>query len=912
MTDNTILRPRARRAVSTVSAVGAAALLSTATMFGLPAATAQPGGETGLSQTGQDNIADLGSCIAATKSADILLIIDQSESLKGFDGEPPTDPRNVRVDATRDLVNQLGIHAGDLNADINVKLAGFGDGYHNDTSDYGGWVNVRDGVDELDDPIDGFTDRNEDGYTSYRDALNGALTEFASAPTGEDGQPSDCQSVLFFTDGAVTDKEKSSEAAAEDVCRPGSPLASLRNSGVRFFSVGLIPQSTANPRELLTRMAEEDCGGAAPNGAFFDAGTDPAGLLASFRNFIPTANSIDSTLSMNEPQPFTLDNSITTVRLSAQPTTSIGDGITPVLTSPDGDELELTEGEHTVGGAEVNVTTTDAVDGMVDADLTLADGESWEGEWSFGYDTSGADAPDAARYNAKVVLEPGLTVKVDELDDGIPSGMKSDEVLTASLVDRDGAGVDLEGEATMTAHFIDRNGRSTDLGEPTSVSDGDAVEFPLDAITEPTAGDVVVQTNITTKASGSAPGTALSPIVVGFPVTVTPVNMPTLGSADLTIDSRETEVSVPVTGPGKVWVADASYSAGDGPTVLPEGVDQVSVSSPHNSADNALELAEGETADLPVTVSTEDLADGRVSVTPTVNLVSAEGDSTAEIDVELTGSMSAPVNTAVFIATLIGVLLAAILIPLGVLYLMKWFTGRIPGSPGIHALRIPVSVDNGRLVRPDTGGAFTVGFDEIVSGTPRVTSTGREVNLAGTQVRVKLGANPLSAPYAVVDATPSISDEGLQVKDSARLPLAVHNHWFVIGTPGDPSRGEVVLAVDERITDDRLTALVGKITTDTPDLLNRLSTSLAETGTAPGSGAGAGGDGGAASDPAAGAAGAAPFSPDAGASPFGGPATGWGSPSDGGPSGTQPGTQSGPDFGDNPFGSPGSSPFGPR
>lgn len=902
MTDNTILRPRGRRAVT---AVGAAALLSTATMFGLPAATAQPGGETGLSQTGQDNIADLGSCIAATKSADILLIIDQSESLKGFGGEPPTDPRNVRVDATRDLVNQLGIHAGDLNADINVKLAGFGDGYHNNTSDYGGWVNVRDGVDELDDPIDGFTDRNEDGYTSYRDALNGALTEFASAPTGEDGQASDCQSVLFFTDGAVTDKELSGEVAAEEVCLPGSPLASLRNSGVRFFSVGLIPQSTANPRELLTRMAEEDCGGAAPNGAFFDAGTDPAGLLASFRNFIPTANSIDSTLSMNEPQPFTLDNSITTVRLSAQPTTSIGEGIIPVLTSPDGDELELTEGEHTVGGAEVNVTTTDAVDGMVDADLTLADGESWEGEWSFGYDTSGADAPDTARYNAKVVLEPGLTVRVDELDDGIPSGMKSDEVLTASLVDRDGASVTLEGEAIMTAHFIDRDGRSTDLGEPTSVSDGDAVEFPLDAITEPTAGDVVVQTNITTKASGSAPGTALSPIVVGFPVTVTPVNMPTLGSADLTIDSRETEVGVPVTGPGKVWVADASYSAGDGPTVLPEGVDQVSVSSPHNSADNALELAEGETAELPLTVSTEDLADGRVSVTPTVNLVSAEGDSTAEIDVELTGSMSAPVNTAVFIATLIGVLLAAILIPLGVLYLMKWFTGRIPGSPGIHALRIPVSVDNGRLVRADTGGPFTVGFDEIVSGAPRVTSTGREVNLAGIQVRVKLGANPLSAPYAVVDATPSISDEGLQAKDSARLPLAVHNHGFVIGTPGDPSRGEVVLAVDDRVTDGRLEDLVRKIEANTPELLNRVSTTLTDTGSGSGDNSFTANG---ASDPST----ASPFSPEAGNTTFGGPPAGWGGPTNGGNPGSQPGDQSGPDFGGNPFGSHGPSPFGPR
>ncbi|CUU66615.1 vWA domain-containing protein [Corynebacterium variabile] len=921
MTSTSPRRNRRNRATRLAAALGSGALLAGAALVGAPAALAQDAPQdtpqgTGISPDGQESINELGSCIAATKSADILLILDQSASLKGFDGKPPTDPDNIRVDATRDLVKQLGTHAEDLGANINVKLAGFGEGYHNATGDYGDWVSVGAHSGDLDKAIDGFGGRNTDMYTNYEDALAGASREFAGAPT-TDGRASDCQAVLFFSDGKVTHPDKTNEQAVADVCRPDSPLVSLRNSGVRFFTVGLIPEDEVDsPRELLTEMAEGPCGGGDPNGAYFDAGTDPAGLLAAFRGFIPTANSVDATPSMSEPQRFTLDNSIDSVRLSAQPTTSIDGQVTPVLTAPGGERVELTADTTEVGGADVTVETTDVVNGMVDAELTLPEGGDWAGEWTFGYDAP--TAPDDW-YKVKVTLVPGLAVKVDELSEGAATGLKSDGQLHASLVDASGEPRRLDGEAELTAEFVNGAGETVDLGTQ-SAKDGTPVAFDLAPVQEAASGEINLRAVITTRAAGDAPGTRLSPLSITYPVTITPVNMPTLGTPGaLDIDAEETTVEIPVSGPGRVWVDPTTMASGDEGVVLPDGVGSVEVSSEYSGADNALELGADEQGTLPVTVTSPDLADGRVAVTPQVHLVSDDGASETDVALPLKGNMSAPVNTGVFIGALIGVLLAAILIPLAVLYLMKLYTGRIPSSPGIHAVRIPVKVENGRLLRTDKGGNFQVSYEEI-TGAGRTVASGRDVNLAGVPVHVKLGANPLAAPYAVVDApAPSISDEGRQAGTAARLPLAVHNHWVMLGTPGDPTTGEVVLAVDEFSTEGRVNDLTAAIAANGPELRERLAATPVET-------PGQGGKPRRKGDPAA-----APVNPadpatapadqswpgsgfgpaTGGPTPFGGPAGNTGSSgapgTSGGTWGSDPGNGSGP----SPFGGPG-TPGGPR
>ena len=112
--------------------------------------------ESSLSEASQKNLADFSSCIADKKSADLLFVLDQSQSLIGYEGEPATDGSHFRVDATKDIVNQLANLGKDAGADINVKLAGFGSGYYSEAGEYGGWTNVSGNAGALDKEIDAF------------------------------------------------------------------------------------------------------------------------------------------------------------------------------------------------------------------------------------------------------------------------------------------------------------------------------------------------------------------------------------------------------------------------------------------------------------------------------------------------------------------------------------------------------------------------------------------------------------------------------------------------------------------------------------------------------------------------------------------------------------------------------------
>ena len=152
-----------------------------------------------VSPSGRENIKKLNTCIDNKKKADLIFVIDESASLKGHGGKPATDPNNIRVPAMQDLVTQLGKFAQESNADINVKLSGFGQGYRSQPDVYGGWVNVRDHAGDLTPPIQGFDQRNNDVFTDYGTALNGAMADLASRP-----DPESCKAILFFTDGKLT------------------------------------------------------------------------------------------------------------------------------------------------------------------------------------------------------------------------------------------------------------------------------------------------------------------------------------------------------------------------------------------------------------------------------------------------------------------------------------------------------------------------------------------------------------------------------------------------------------------------------------------------------------------------------------------------------------------------------------
>ncbi len=783
-----------------------AATATTALAVGLAA----PGTAQELSPRAQDSLADFGSCLATTKKADILFVLDESGSLSGMGADEATDPEHIRVEATRDLVRQFQTLAEDLDADINVKLSGFGQHYRSDPAVYGGWTSVQGGVEKLSSQIDGFRDRAHDGYTTYGAAFDGMLQEFA-----RHSDAGTCKATLFFTDGMLTVEgpPEADVAARAAVCSAGSPVGMLRRADIQLFSVGLIPTDTETPEELLRNISEEDScvPGTTANGAFFNAGTDAAALFSAFRNIIPAPGSASATQGLHDPFPFVLDDTIAPVRISAQPTSRVDAAtITPVLTAPDGQTLDLVPGEHQLGDTTVSVTGVDSLPGMFDGTMTLDGGGSWAGQWQLGYRVDG-DAP--GDYAASVQISPGLHLQVAELTGGGRTGLSSTDQLHVNLLRATGEQAVLAGTADLTAVITAPDGTETVLGAPQSIAGGEAV-VPLDSVDRPLTGELTLRADITTRGVDDAPGTALTPIQVTQGITVTPVNMPRIpGGIDVDLEATETTFTVPVSGPGAVWVEEGDLAGGD--ALLPTGVDSLRLSSPHNSPDTALQLAEGESGELEVTVSTPSLADGPVSLLPTLHLISAEGDTDEAVSVPLSGSMRAPVSGTAFGLALVLALLLALLIPLGLLYLLKYLTGTIPRNPGLHARALPVKIENGRLLRTDVGGDFRVTYDEIVLSSPRLTHNGRSLTAAGRPLQVRLGWNPFG-PARVSMPGPAVSDGG-----GTTLPLAVHNHWYAEATPGSRDTGHIILLVDEFITRDKLDALAADIATKGPDRLEK-------------------------------------------------------------------------------------------
>lgn len=750
------------------------------------------GSESKLSEVSQKNLSDFGSCIASEKSADLLFVLDQSASLVGYEGSTPTDADFFRVDATTDIVKQLANLGEDNGADINVKLAGFGSEYYSDPAEYGGWTNVSGKEDALDSELEKFRqeDRVSDLETNYGAAYSGALKEFASH------ESSNCRAIVFFTDGKYyTDAEAHDLKGAQDkLCEVNSSVTAFRNSNIRLFNVGLVPAAEAQDQiSQLTRMAEgEDCGQGAPNGAFFDAGEDPAALFAAFRNLIPTSGGVTKDGNLKDQFDFVLDDSVSPVRLSAVPKNSVDEGtLIPTLTGPNGEVVELHTDTTKVAGAKVSVTENNKLPGMVDIAMEK-DGDDWAGAWTFGYKV--AEGTDG-EYLASVVMVPGLTLDLKR-EDGtkVEGGINSDQVLKGQLVDGKGEARTLEGEGTLHAEFVPEEGSPVTLVDNAPITDGQPVDIPLDQVENAASGQLVTRVDITTKGTEDRPGSKLDPINAETPLTITPVNMPTVGSAQtITMTEKEITVDVPVTGPGKVWVADQTVNTED--AMLPAGVSSIAVSSKNNSEDSALELSKDEKATIPVTLSVENMADGPLRVEPVINLQSAEDNQQMELPLTLQGSMSAPLSKSAFGLAFVLAVLLALLIPLAILYFMKWFSGRIPEKPRMFVKTIPVKRDGANLVRTDNGRPFAVSKDEFQGAVPVETSA-RSAQLGRNEAKVKMGLSPFTAAHVEIQRDGTISGKGKKSGYRAVLPLAIQNEWFFVGNQKDRDSGEIVLTVD--------------------------------------------------------------------------------------------------------------------
>lgn len=823
---------RKSRFSTRVLAAGTALLLGALSLApGALAQDAAPG-----SSDSAGSLSNVGACIADKGALDVIVMIDETESLihEARDGvvnpdAPGADAQHHRVPAAQSFIDELRSKQGDEDFQTRIRVAGFGQTYKSgvtDAENYGEWTELSEStVDGTREEIAQFADRTQEQYTNYAAAIEGAYQDFTRS-----GSEDACRMLVTFTDGALTAQE-GADAAEQALCAPGGVTDRLRIAGITHIGIGLSAPSNPSDFSLLRGITAGggSCGVEQPNGAFFPA-DNVGGLFAAFREALAIGGESIGETRAGDPFSFTLDNSVNSVRFTAIAKDDLGENAHLVLTAPNGDTVELRDfGDGSVNSADVSWEAENSPVQMADGTLILQDGGDWKGVWQMqfqGFDPADADG----RVFNSVEIQPDLQLVFGggESVDGALN-LRDDQQLSMQLVGRDGNPRILEGTASVDLGFTRADtGEFVPLTEGMDISNGQ-VDTPLTAIAPlPAIGAIEARTTITTAGVGENPGTTLSPILSTTRITVTQRDMPQLpGSVRFNADEEVVTVDIPVTGPGKVWVEPTTTLSG----TLPDGVESVAASSSFDSPDNALVLGLDEQGTLPVRFTVSELRDGLINGSIPLQISNAEGANETTVELPAEGSLSVPIDTTTFIAALILALLLALLIPLLILYAVRFWSARISRKFAMSAVRMPIEF-NGEVLQYD--GRSTPDLESQTTTSNQVIVNGSRFNVQGHTLSVKrFQFNPIASPVVIVGTRPSISFNGKQEGGKAKLPLAVHGSWFLTASGVDPSQMELIALPNLPLDKSQIDRMVVDIMNKAPDHARELKKQLIDAAATP-------------------------------------------------------------------------------
>ncbi|MCX7538211.1 VWA domain-containing protein [Corynebacterium sp. P5875] len=813
-----------RRILRRAAAVGsAAACILYSGAVGAPAQTApgSPG----------ESLTELGACVSSKGTLDVLLLMDETESLihevRGGSinpGQPGADAEHNRIPAARSFVEQLLERQRDQGFTTNIRIAGFGQNYNasSDTAGiYGTWtpLNAK-SIGDVTKIIDGARERTGEQYTNYANAIDGAYADFSRS-----GSPDSCKLLVTFTDGALT-AEGPAEAdvrARQQLCAADGIADRLRRAGVYHVGIGLDTPDNRSDFSLLEAMtAGGDCGSLPGRGAFFPA--DSVGsLFAAFHRALSTGGDLSGVTGVSEDFTFVLDNSIDSVRFVGLGLDDLGQGAQLALVSPGGDELIFDDADSgSLSGAEVtwNASTAPVQEAVGEMHRTGAD---WAGAWKLRFKGASGDG----RVFNSVRIQPDLRLSfassAGDTDSRGPLAVREDQSLTLSVVGSDGKPHALDGSAVADIAFTP--GDATEpviLARNIDVAGGRPVDVPIDAIDRIPANGVIDATlSITTRSTGDIPGTKLAPVSVSQPLSVTPVDMPQISDTVVfTMTEPTITVDIPVTGPGKVWVDEGAIVDA---TSEPDGFGDIRVGGAHTGSGDALTLEKGQETVLPVTLTVAEVKDGLVRGTIPIQVSKLDGTNEAIVHVPASGNVTVPLNKTTFVAALIGALLLALLIPLGLLYLVRRLAAKIPDTP-FSVVIIDVDTTSGY---PTYDGQVAPHIDIDDASRKQVPGhDGTTVTAGPYTLTVRhFHPNPIAPAYVEVEQTPSVNTNGDQKNLRAKLPLAVQGSSFLVARPDQPGHHDLVILPRLPITSAaELDKLCGNIANNLPqrvELLNR-------------------------------------------------------------------------------------------
>lgn len=266
-------------------------------------------------EDGDPQALDFAACVAAQGTGSVLVLMDESDTVYGTNGRPPSDPSNLRVAGAQLLIDDIQRVVDASSTPVNVQLAGFGDNYVTRSS---GWTAIRPGdqgvsANRLKTEVAVFASRPTDGNQIETDlwtAIDGARTEFNSQVQ--------CKLLVFFKDGldfqkfdaanssphkladvqelleeasastSVTKARQAAALAAADLCRPKGLADGLRGDGIFLISVGL-GEGDFSELQALTENTNRDCG-ELPGRGYLLRAENPRDLINLFARTLNPSN----------------------------------------------------------------------------------------------------------------------------------------------------------------------------------------------------------------------------------------------------------------------------------------------------------------------------------------------------------------------------------------------------------------------------------------------------------------------------------------------------------------------------------------------------------------------------------------------------------------------------------------------
>lgn len=816
------------------------------------------------SAEGTAALQDFGACLAGTGRAEVLLLVDQSGSLRR------TDPDDARVTAAQVLLSRLTATSQQLGARVDVAVRGF----DSTVSDVTGWTTLdAASLPGLDGDVAGFAERDRGFETDYWTALTTARQQLADQRAASGVR---CQSLVLFTDGQyelsarTTDAElqqygetkpvpgaetvpiiddaaaaQVAQAGSADICRGGGVADLLRSDGVFLIGLGL----TSDGVDLgflssIVENAPSACG-AAPADGLFLAATAVDDLVLAFDAIgdpgnppqpVDEAGVCAQVVCAEGAHRFALDTSIRSIHLTGVVSAP---GIQVFVQAPGLDPVGIPLEAGTAGTTTAGSLT---IEEQVFSDRVLAidvdypgDPANWSGDWTVTFvDTSGQNPDAVSKTQLTIQADLAATVRSGS-EPRWQVGEGADVPVPFDLVRADGSVTTAGDPAPTLALTV----TLAPEGEP-----DDAVvlasDLTLDQITSGTPlpvpdgfspGPADLTTSLAVTTVG---GQVLTPQVRTSTVVVEPpLGFPTLTSTVVSFGVLEGTTpgtaDLEVAGPGCVWVT------GGGLRANPVDVTGVSVTAPGaSSAEDCLQVAEGETAQVPVSLASQQTGSGALAGDLVVHLgpdgldAAERADRAVTVDLPWTAELERPSNTSVLWITLVVALVAGLGLPIGLMLLFRAYAARFPARP-LQSVALPAEVRGTGITAP--GGA-PLTLPPVWDAVMPPTAGRRRAVLSRYEVRSRAGRRLTEPGHAELVATEGVvstgSASGTGSTAPGKLPLALTGGWLFVAdraAASDPApslTGTLVLVTDAVAVPTQRQDLLARAVADAPAAVESL------------------------------------------------------------------------------------------